>query len=46
MDRGRVLADGSPQQLCREYGVASLEDVFMHLTGKTFQEEDREEVEA
>jgi ABC-2 type transport system ATP-binding protein len=46
MDRGRVLADGSPQELCREYGVASLEDVFMHLTGKTFQEEDREEVEA
>jgi ABC-2 type transport system ATP-binding protein len=46
MDQGRVLADGSPQALCLEYGVASLEDVFMHLTGKTFQEEDREEVGA
>jgi ABC-2 type transport system ATP-binding protein len=46
MDRGRVLADGSPQDLCREYGVASLEDVFMHLTGKTFEQEDRDEVEA
>jgi ABC-2 type transport system ATP-binding protein len=46
MDQGRVLADGSPQALCLEYGVASLEGVFMHLTGKTFQEEDREEVGA
>jgi ABC-type multidrug transport system ATPase subunit len=45
MNEGRVLADGSPQELCRGYGVTSLEDVFMHLTGKTFTEGDREEVE-
>jgi ABC-2 type transport system ATP-binding protein len=46
MNEGRVLADDSPQELCRVYGATSLEDVFMHLTGKTFAEEDREEVEA
>jgi ABC-2 type transport system ATP-binding protein len=40
MDGGRVLADGSPDELRRLYadGKAdpTLEDVFMHLTGKTF----------
>ena len=40
MDGGRVLADGSPDELCRLYadGKAdpTLEDVFMHLTGKSF----------
>ena len=43
MDGGRVLADGSPDDLCRQFGAASLEDVFMRLTGKTFEEEDEEE---
>jgi ABC-2 type transport system ATP-binding protein len=46
MNQGRVLADGSPEELRREYGATSLEDVFMHLTGKTFAEGDREEVES
>lgn len=46
MDQGRVLADGSPQELCRLYGAPSLEDVFMHLTGKSFEDEDKEEAEA
>ena len=45
MDDGRVLADGSPAELCRHYGGASLEDVFMRLTGKTFEAEEEEEVE-
>src|SRR6266571_2165315 len=48
MDGGRVLADGSPDELCRHHGGANsrptLEDVFMHLTGKTL-ELDGEEVE-
>jgi ABC-2 type transport system ATP-binding protein len=39
MDGGRVLADGSPDELCRVHanGKAdpTLEDVFMHLTGKS-----------
>ena len=49
MDEGRVLADGSPDALGRKYangsGVASLEDVFMQLSGKEFakQEEGRPE---
>jgi ABC-2 type transport system ATP-binding protein len=45
MDGGRVLADGSPAQLCARYGGATLEEVFMHLTGKTLEaEEELEEV--
>ena len=44
MDGGRVLADGSPKQLRRELGGATLEDVFMHLTGKAFEAEEAEEV--
>src|SRR5467141_1409701 len=40
MDAGRVLADGSPEELGRMYpnadGPATLEEVFMHLTGKSF----------
>ncbi len=46
MDGGRVLADGSPEELIRLYGNgaqrASLEDVFMHLTGKQFDAGDEE----
>ena len=50
MDGGRVLADGSPDELCRLHanGVANatLEDVFMHLTGKSFSvAEEKEEGE-
>jgi len=41
MDAGRVLADGSPDELCRRYSVdgaaATLEDVFMLLSGKRFE---------
>ena len=41
MDGGRVLADGSPAELCRLHanGKAdpTLEDAFMRLTGKTFE---------
>ena len=47
MDGGRVLADGSPAELCRLHANGktnpTLEDVFMHLTGKTFElAEDKE----
>jgi ABC-2 type transport system ATP-binding protein len=48
MDEGRVLADGSPEELGRTYGnetgPATLEDVFMRLSGKQFASE--EEVES
>jgi ABC-2 type transport system ATP-binding protein len=40
MDGGRVLADDSPAQLRLQYDATSLEAVFMHLTGKTLEEED------
>jgi ABC-2 type transport system ATP-binding protein len=46
LDGGRVLADGAPDELCRVYGAATLEDVFMQLTGKTLVAEELEEVEA
>ncbi|MFI5282908.1 MAG: ABC transporter ATP-binding protein [Candidatus Dormibacterales bacterium] len=40
MDGGRVLADGTPQDLCRTHAAgvanATLEQVFMNLTGKSF----------
>ena len=46
MDGGRVLADGSPEELCRLHSDgkpdATLEDVFMHLTGKAFAAEGEE----
>jgi hypothetical protein len=50
MDGGRVLADGSPEELCRLYQngktTPTLEDVFMHLTGKTFALAEEKETEA
>ena len=49
MDGGRVLADGSPAELIEAYGEgagASLEDVFMHLTGKKLDADVEEEVPA
>lgn len=49
MDSGRVLADGTPDELCRLHAAATLEDVFMQLTGKTLEaredEEEQEEAE-
>lgn len=47
MDEGRVLADGTPEELGRLYGgedgPASLEDVFMRLTGKAFTSDEEAE---
>jgi ABC-2 type transport system ATP-binding protein len=48
MDGGRVLADGSPEELCRLHANGNpnptLEDVFMNLTGKKFEvAEDKED---
>ena len=42
MDGGRVLADGTPDELCRRFESETLEDVFMHLTGKTLEAEEEE----
>jgi ABC-2 type transport system ATP-binding protein len=50
MDGGRVLADGSPEELCRTHANGkpnpTLEDVFMHLTGKTFAVAEEKEMDA
>jgi ABC-type multidrug transport system, ATPase component len=47
MDEGRVLADGTPEELGHKYangsGPASLEDVFMRLSGKEFAREEEGE---
>jgi ABC-2 type transport system ATP-binding protein len=47
MDGGRVLADGSPEELCRLHANGkpnpTLEDVFMHLTGKSLAVEEEKE---
>jgi ABC-2 type transport system ATP-binding protein len=49
MDEGRVLADGSPDELGRMYSdgdvPATLEDVFMRLTGKQFGNDEEGEPE-
>jgi ABC-2 type transport system ATP-binding protein len=45
LDGGRVLADGAPDQLCQRYAAATLEDVFMQLTGKTLEAGELQEVE-
>jgi ABC-2 type transport system ATP-binding protein len=33
IDRGRLVADGSLDDLCREHGVADLDDLFLKLVG-------------
>jgi ABC-2 type transport system ATP-binding protein len=43
LDRGRILAEGSPAELRAQHSWsgdgASLEDVFLRLTGKTFDDD-------
>jgi ABC-2 type transport system ATP-binding protein len=43
LDRGRILAEGTPEALRAEHGVfgdgSSLEDVFLRLTGKSFDDD-------
>ena len=31
--KGQTVAQGSPQELCKQTGIASLEDAFVHLVG-------------
>jgi len=45
MDRGRVLADGTPAELCEQHESLTLEDVFMQLTGKAFEAQEEGEAE-
>jgi lipooligosaccharide transport system ATP-binding protein len=34
MDEGRIVAEGAPAELRERYGQPSLEDVFLHITGR------------
>src|SRR5690349_5356028 len=43
MDGGRVLEDGTPDELRERFGAVTLEDVFMTLTGKTLAADEEEE---
>jgi ABC-2 type transport system ATP-binding protein len=44
IDQGRVLAEGTPGQLIREYADGgSLEDAFMRLTGKRLEEDEEKD---
>jgi ABC-2 type transport system ATP-binding protein len=38
MDRGTIAALGGPDELCRQYGVRALEDVFTEVTGGRLEE--------
>jgi ABC-2 type transport system ATP-binding protein len=39
IDHGRIVAQGSPDELKRQTNTQSLEDAFLALTGKTIREE-------
>lgn len=47
LDAGRVLADGTPQELCRRHSdggnPVSLEEVFMRLSGRSLEDDTEEE---
>ena len=38
MDKGKIVAEGSSMSLAKKYKVKSLEDVFLKVTGHSFQE--------
>ena len=37
VDNGRVVAEGSPAQLKQETGASTLDDVYLHFAGRSFQ---------
>jgi ABC-2 type transport system ATP-binding protein len=40
IDHGRIVAQGSPQELKRQTGAETLELAFLALTGSSIREED------
>ncbi len=40
IDHGRIVGQGTPQQLIKQTKTKTLEDAFLALTGKTIREED------
>jgi ABC-2 type transport system ATP-binding protein len=49
LDRGRILAEGTPAALRAAHGLSgdgsSLEDVFLRLTGKSFDDDSESETD-
>jgi ABC-2 type transport system ATP-binding protein len=43
MDRGRILVDAQPHTIRAAHGDISLEDVFLRLTGKSFDDDTEDE---
>jgi ABC-2 type transport system ATP-binding protein len=41
VDRGKVVAEGSPEELKRAQGAASLDEVYLRYAGRSFEEADR-----
>jgi len=39
IDHGKIIAQGSPQQLKEQTGTASLEEAFLALTGSQIRDE-------
>ena len=39
IDHGRIVAQGSPQQLKQQTGAETLEEAFLRLTGSAIREE-------
>jgi ABC-2 type transport system ATP-binding protein len=37
VDNGRVVAEGSPAELKEETGASTLDDVYLHFAGRSFQ---------
>jgi ABC-2 type transport system ATP-binding protein len=46
VDRGKVVAEGTPDELKREQRVDRLDDVYLRHTGRTFEAAEREELGA
>jgi ABC-2 type transport system ATP-binding protein len=38
IDNGRLIAEGTAEELMRDHSKANLEEVFVHLTGRTIRE--------
>jgi ABC-2 type transport system ATP-binding protein len=43
LENGEILVQGRPQELCRRYAGTTLEDVYLRLSGKAFENEDNDE---
>jgi len=40
IDHGKIVAEGTPEELKEKTGAKSLEDAFLSLTGKKIREEE------